>query len=250
MQGFNRHNITYTSPSSLNMWCDAPDAWIAKYLLGRKFSFSPAARAGVLAEEAVVNVLGRGWTQEAAVKDALDQFNKANVFDKSDKTLARGEAIPGMIDLAIKELAQYGEPEFDESGKQQKININCRVDDWTIPVIGYLDLVYPKHGIIVDLKTTSRMPSSMSPGHLRQQAIYQAAKGNQRVLFLYVTGKKSAVFENPDIGDTLQEIKAILRRQNAFLNMGSADELVRCVPVVDSWYWSDDLPMRRELYGY
>lgn len=249
MKGFNRHNIDHTSPSSINMYCDDPAAWVAKYLLNCKFSFSPAARAGVIAEEAVVNVLGRGWTQEEATKDAIEQFSRATVFDKSDKTLARGEAITGMIDLALKELSQYGEPEFD-NGKQKKIEINCRVDDWTIPVIGFLDFVFPKHGLIVDMKTTQRMPSEMSSSHLRQRAIYKAANGNYAVKFLYVTGKKSAVFEPEDIGDTLKEIKSILRRQNAFLNVGDCQLLQSIVPVFDSYYWSDDMQVRRELYGH
>lgn len=250
MHGFSKHNITHTSPSSLNMWNDAPDAWVAKYLLNAKFGFSPSARAGVLAEDAVVDVLARGMTQEAATTTAIETFARATLFDKSEKTAARGEMIPGMIDLALKELKQYGTPEFDECGKQKKININCRVDDWTIPVIGYLDLYYPQHGLVIDLKTSSRLPSEMSQGHLRQQAIYKAAMGNCAVKFLYVTGKKSAVYEPEDTSDTLAEIKSILRRQNNFLALGDAETLKNTVPVINSFYWSDDMPLRRELYGF
>lgn len=249
MQGFINHNITHTSPSSINMWMDAPDAWVAKYVLGAKFCFSPAARAGVLAEDAVVDVLARGMSQEAATKKAVETFNRAIMFDRSEKTLARGEAIPGMIDLALAELKQYGEPEFDENGKQKKIEIKCRVDDWAIPVIGYIDLHYPQHGLVIDLKTTARLPSEMSRSHLRQQAIYKAAMGNCAVKFLYVTGKKSAVYEPEDTSDTLAEIKCILRRQNNFLNIGDKETLQAIVPVVNSYYWSDDAETRRQLYG-
>lgn len=250
MQGFVAHNITHTSPSSINMWADDPSAWVARYLLGAKFGFSPAARAGVLAEDAVVNVLARGMSQEEATKKALDSFAHATLFDNSDKTAARGEMIAGMIDLALKELAQYGTPEFEGGGKQKKIAINCRVDDWVIPCIGYLDLHYPQHGLVIDLKTTSRLPSEMSRGHLRQQAVYKAAMGNCAVKFLYVTSKKSAVYEPEDTADTLSEIKAILRRQNKFLSIGDADLIKSVVPVGSSFYWTDDMPMRRELYGF
>lgn len=249
MQGFLNHKIEYTSASSINMWAEAPDAWLAKYVLGRKFSFSPAARAGVLAEDAVVDVLARGISQEEATKKAIETFARATLFDKSEKTSSRCDMIPGMIDIALKELSKYGEPEF-EDGKQKEININCRVDDWVIPVIGYLDLYYPTHGLIIDLKTTARLPSEMSKGHLRQQAIYKAATGNFAVKFLYVTGKKSAIYEPEDISDTLTEIKSILRRQNNFLCAGDAELLKSIVPVCDSFYWSDDMDTRRELYGF
>lgn len=251
MQGFICHNIKHTSPSSINMWAEAPDAWVAKYLLKVKFGFSPAARAGVLAEEAVVSVLARGMLEEDAVKYAVDTFNKANIFDRSEKTVSRGEAIPGMVSNALGELKQYGEPEFDTDGKQKKVEINCRVDDWSIPVIGYLDLDYPQHGLTIDLKTTMRMPSEMSKSHKRQHGIYKAFKGgNNIVKFLYVTPKKASWIEPEDTSDTLQEIKAILRRQNEFLKLGDIDTLKNIVPVLDSYYWSDDVQLRRDIYGY
>lgn len=250
MQGFNRHNIKHTSPSALNMWAEDPAAWVAKYLLNTKFAFSPAARAGVLAEDAVVSVLARGITQQEATERAVETFARATLFDRSEKTQSRIEMIPGMIDLALKELKQYGDPEFGPDGKQKKIEVNCRVDDWAIPVIGYLDLHYPQHGLVVDLKTSSRLPSEMSQSHLRQQAIYKAAMGNCAVKFLYVTGKKSSIFEPEDTRDTLSDIKAILRRQNAFLSIGDIDLLKSVVPVVPSFYFNDDLNIRKELYGY
>jgi hypothetical protein len=250
MQGFLRHGIKHTSASSINMWADAPDAWIAKYLLNARFGFSPAARAGVLAEEAVVDVLSRGVSEEDATREAIEAFSRANIFDKSEKTEARGDAIPGMISNAISELKQYGEPEF-EDGKQKKIEINCNIEDWTIPIVGYLDLDYPKHGLTVDLKTTMRMPSEMSRSHKRQHGIYSVAKGgNYTVKFLYVTPKKAAWFEPEDKKETLDEIKVILKRQNYFLNLGDVDVLKSSVPVLDSFYWADDLYLRKEIYGF
>lgn len=250
MQGFINHNIKHTSASSINMWAEDPAAWVAKYLLAAKFTFSPAARAGVLAEDAVVAVLAKGMSEEDAVKYAVETFNKAHVFDRSEKTISRGEAIPGMVANALAELKQYGEPEFDEKGKQKKIEINCRVDDWSIPVIGYLDLDYPKHGLTVDLKTTMRMPSEMSKSHMRQHGIYKSYKGgNNTVKFLYVTPKKASWLEPVDTSKTLQEIKSILRRQNNFLLAGNADTLKNIVPVVDSYYWVDDAALRKDIYG-
>lgn len=250
MQGFINHNIKHTSASSINMWAEDPAAWVAKYLLAAKFTFSPAARAGVLAEDAVVAVLAKGMAEEDAVKYAVETFNKVHVFDRSEKTISRGEAIPGMVANALAELKQYGEPEFDENGKQKKIEINCRVDDWSIPVIGYLDFWYPKHGLVIDLKTSARMPSELSVTHQRQHAIYKAAMGNHKVKFLFVTHKKMAIFEPEDTSGTLLQIKSILKRQDRFLRVGDAETIKSIVPVINSYYWTDDTHLRKEIYDF
>lgn len=248
--GFENHKIGHSSPSSINMWCDAPCAWVARYLFDRKFSFSLAAKAGVLAEEAVVNIIGRGMTQDAAVENAIGEYNKASAFGASDADRKRGESIAGMIDLAVTELKQYGTPEFAPDGRQKKIEIMCNGDGWQLPVIGYLDFHFPLHGLIVDLKTTMRMPSEMSSSHLRQQALYQKAMGNNAVKFLYVTGKKSQIFECGDVGNILGEIKDILNRQERFLAVGNRDVIKGIVPVnQSSFYWSGDESIRKELYS-
>lgn len=251
--GFERHNIDHSSPSSINMWMNAPCAWIAKYLLNEKFSFSLAARAGVLAEDAVVNVLTNGWTQDDAIKAALDEYNKACAFGASDADRKRGEAITGMIDGAVSELKQYGEPEFDKSltdNKQKKIELVCNGGAWSIPVIGYLDFHYPQHGLVVDLKTTMRLPSEMSNEHMRQGAVYKQAMGNHAVKFLYVTGKGTKWHEIEGHKDILAEVKQSIIRQEAFLNLGDAELLKRIVPVnMGSFYWSGDSDIRKKLYG-
>jgi hypothetical protein len=262
MSGFDNYGIDHTSASSINMWATAPCAWVAKYLHGRKFNFSHAARAGVLAEEAVTSVLALGLSAEDAIKKAQGEYAKATALGCSDADTKRGEAIKGMIEMALAELEQYGTPEFNENpitateGKlnigqrQKKVSINCKGTGWELPVIGYLDYYYPKHGLIVDLKTTMRLPSEMSDEHLRQGAIYRQASGNMNVKFLYVTGKGCKWHETPEPLPILHEIKAILNRQEAFLRAGPLDFLTSIVPVnQSSWFWSDDSSLRKELYG-
>jgi hypothetical protein len=254
MSGFSNHNIVHTSPSSINMWAACPGAWVARYVLGRKFKFGLAAKAGVLAEEAVVNVLANGWTLDAAIEAAIGEYNKASAFGCTDAESKRGEAIRGMITQAVEELAQYGEPEFDtdiaNGKKQRKIEMLCNGDGWKLPVIGFLDFVYPKHGLVVDLKTTMRLPSEMSFEHLRQGAIYRQAMGNYGVKFMYVSGKGIKIHDIPETSGILAETKAILNRQERFLRLGDAETLRAVVPVnAASFYWSDDALLRQELYG-
>lgn len=254
MNGFEHHRIDHSSPSAINMWANAPCAFVAKYLLNKKFSFSLAAKAGTIVEEAVVNVLARGWELDRAIEDASAQYNKAAAFGASDSDRKRGEIIPGMIALAVEELKQYGEPEFDgdlfKDHKQKKIELKCNGDNWQLPLIGYLDFYFPKHGLVVDLKTTMRLPSEMSDEHYRQGAIYRAAMGNCGMKFLYVTGKGIKVHEIEDYSSVLAEIKSLLNRQERFLRLGSAELLQSIVPVnQSSYYWSGDRDLRKEIYS-
>lgn len=254
MNGFTLHNIQHTSPSSLNMYANAPCAWVAKYICGKSFAFSNAARAGVLAEEAVVNVLANGWNEEKAIEEALAGYNKACAFGASDADRKRGEAITGMIKQAVSELKGFGEPEMGidlvYGKKQRKIELLCKTEEWSLPIIGYLDFWWPKHGLCVDLKTVMKRPSSMSDEHKRQGAIYRASLGNAVVRFLYVTGKDFVWHEVEDPAPILAETKEILKRQERFLRLGDAETLRSVVPVnASSFYWSSDSDLRKELYS-
>lgn len=253
MNGFEKHNIDHSSASSINMWCNAPCAWVAKYLYQKKFSFGPPAKAGLLVEGAVVNVIANGWTEDKAIESVVKEYNKLTSIGASNADIKRGEALPEMIKFAINELKEYGNPEFDETltqgKKQKKIELICNGDGWKLPIIGYLDFHWPKHGLVVDLKTTLRSPSVMSVEHTRQGSIYRKAMGNCTVKFLYVTGKKSVWHEIEDPKEVLSDIKSILNRQEVVLR-SEAEHIKSTIPVMaESYYWAGDLNIRKELYG-
>jgi len=171
INGFEKHNIDHSSASSINMYCNAPDAWAARYLFNRKFSFGLAARAGVLAEDAVVNVLANGWTADKAIEEALKAYNKAAAINATPAELKRGEAIAGMIELALGALAEYGEPEFGtdlvHGKKQVKVELICNGDGWQLPVIGYLDFWFLVEGRPEAFSTQQVRSNSMMDRHLR-----------------------------------------------------------------------------------
>ena len=254
MNGFQLHNIQHSSPSAINMWAAAPCAYIAKYLLNQKFKFSLAAKAGVLVEEAVVKIIAEGVSQDEATKHALSEYGRASMFGASEADIKRGNAITGMIDFAVQELKQYGEPEMGNDlvygKKQKKVEMLCRGEGWELPVVGYLDFDFPKRGLIVDLKTTMAAPSNMSDEHTRQGGFYRGASGNKAVRFLYVTGKKAVWHDVPDAAPVLADIKSILNRQERFLALGDSQKLSSIVPInLSSYYWSGDEVLRKEIYG-
>ena len=248
MNGFDKHGIKHLSASSINLWTNAPDVWVAQYLFGKRGPMSAAAMRGICTEDAVVAVL-QGKNADGALDAALEKFDQTFPIG-DEKTTKERAMIQPCMELAVQELEQYGEPEFPEEG-QEKISITAKTDDHEIPVIGYLDLVFPKHGVVIDLKTTGRCPSVMSAEHQLQRAIYQKAKGNQIVKFLYVTPKKTNLLEDGDPSEILRKTKTQITRMERFLRSGTRHDIAGVIPVNPStFYWNGAEEIRQELYGF
>ena len=248
MNGFDKHGIKHLSASSINLWTNAPDVWVAQYLFGKRGPMSAAAMRGICTEDAVVAVL-QGKNADGALDQALEKFDQTFPIG-DEKTTKERAMIQPCMELAVQELEQYGEPEFPEEG-QEKISITAKTDDYEIPVIGYLDLVFPQHGVVIDLKTTGRCPSVMSAEHQLQRAIYQKAKGNQIVKFLYVTPKKTNLLEDGDPSEILRKTKTQITRMERFLRSGNARDVASVIPVnPNTFYWNGAEEIREELYGF
>lgn len=249
MNGFERFKIDHLSASSINLWINAPDVWVAKYLIGRGTPMGPAATRGQAVEQAVVATL-LGESETAAIKAAVDRFDRRWLIGTEDSTKERALIQP-MTQIAIEELTEFGKPEFTSGTDQEKISITANFGDWSIPIWGFLDLVYPQHGLVVDLKTTSRIPSTMSAEHQLQRAIYHRAKGNHAVRFLYVSSKKAAWLEDGDPADVLTRAKTHIARLEAFLRHCPDHETARKIVPVNgsSFYWRGAEPLLSEIYG-
>nr|WP_309504323.1 PD-(D/E)XK nuclease family protein [uncultured Roseovarius sp.] len=245
--GFAKHGIDHLSASSINLWVNAPDVWVAKYLHGFRGSFGPAPRRGQCVEDAVVATLC-GEDMAAAVAKAVAKFDKT--FPKGgDSVDKERELIAPMTERAVEALKQYGPPEFEGDG-QNKISIDAAFDGWKIPVIGFLDMEYPALGLVIDLKTTTRVPSVMSADHQLQRAIYACAKGNMGVKFLYVSAKKTALLEDGDVMTVLARAKHQIARLERFLAHCDAETALQIVPHnPSSFYWRGDETARYEIFG-
>ena len=250
MNGFEKHGIKHLSNSSISLWESNPAQWVMSYLLKEKRPSSAAMWRGIAVEDGVVVCLD-GGTLTDAVAAALARFDKEITFadEKSEKERA---GIAPMIELAVAELEQYGKPQFSIDGSQQKVSITCAGDGWKIPIIGFLDLVYPDHGLVVDLKTTMRMPSTMMQSHKRQRCIYQRCLGgNQQVKFLYVTPKKSGWLEDGDVDAELATVKAHCNRLERFLRVSDDPQYLASIVPIDPthFYWSDCIDQRKDIFG-
>jgi hypothetical protein len=253
MNGFEKHGIEHLSASSINLWTNAPDVWVMSYLYGTRTPAGPAAWRGICAEDAVVATLA-GEAETAAIDKALEKFDKRYMIGDEFSMRERDRITP-MVKIAVEELRQYGVPEFPEQlegeSAQEKISITARGDDWQIPVIGYLDMVFPKHGLVVDLKTTGKIPTKMSLEHQLQRSIYAKAKGgNMAVKFLYVSEKKCSMLEDGDPTEILARAKVQITRIEAFLRRLDKEDAKAIVPVnAGSFYWNGNEALRKEFYG-
>jgi len=248
MSGFDDHDLTHSSVSQLNKWIEAPDSWVAQYLFGHRGSGSAAMYRGICTEDAVAGIIAHGQDIDGAIADAESDFDKKVVFDDDGKAGKERDNIRPMVEGAIGELMQFGKPDFIDGNNQQKVKLTCAGDGWKLDFIGYLDFIYHDLKLVVDLKTTMRMPSTMAPAHQRQRAFYAKATGYD-VKFLYVTPKKVALKDDGDVDSLMMEIKYHLIRQERFLSLGDRELLRSIVPVnPGSFYWTGDEKVFEEMY--
>ncbi len=249
MNGFEKHGIDHLSASSINLWTNAPDVWVAKYLKGVDLPYGPAAERGKAVEQGVLHVL-QGVPLTIATADAHAAYDKCFPIG-TEKTTKERDVIAPMIEQAVQALEQYGEPEFETLNGQDKIELVANCGAFKIPIWGYLDFVFPKDGLVVDLKTTKAVPSVMTTEHQLQRCFYAKAKGNMAVKFLYASPKKFAWREDGDVAQTLALAKKQIMRMETFLQRHDADAAVACIPVkASSFYWANAHEQRVNLYGF
>jgi hypothetical protein len=148
---------------------------------------------------------------------------------------------------------EFGKPEFaDEENKQEKISITAKGNGWEIPVIGFLDLVYPaarrrdrpKDHWPYAIHDVGRASASA------RDLCQKAKGGNQSVKFLYVTPKKAAMLEDGDPAELLAQAKVQITRMEAFLRTLDKETAKAIVPVQpNSFYWKGNEALRKEFYG-
>lgn len=187
MNAFERHGINVLSPSSLNLWRASPGLWALRYVAKRKEEDNSGFWRGNAVEAGFVYYLRTGEMGRATTV-AIQHFDDAAQGEVTDDIIADRELIGPMIG----ELQKWPAPSRLNS---LQIKVEHWLDNVPIPVVGYLDFAFD--GIDVDLKTTKACPTTPRAEHIRQVALYRAARGRKGGL-LYVTGKKHAYFEIDD----------------------------------------------------
>ena len=107
-----------------------------------------------------------------------------------------------------------------------------------IPVMGYIDFRFKDK--IVDLKTSTRMPSRPTEAQKRQMAFYSMAYPNNSVDLFFATPKDHKTFTLDNLSLYKKQLKSVAFSIQKFLSISKdKHELASLVyPNFDSWTWS------------
>jgi hypothetical protein len=229
------------SASKLSLFKNDLPMFICRYGFGKRQQPSASMHRGIIVEDAVCSVLTEKQTVDSAIEKAHARFNSLYFIPTPDVEKEFFNLDP-MIRMSCEALKDYGKPEFPEDGKQEKIEFTLidKIHEWEAPIIGFLDIVFPDKGVVVDLKTTTRMPSVQSYDHMLQRSIYQKAKGNYKVEFLYVTPKKYEFKEDGDPNELLEDARITINQMNNFCENLTPDQARKSLPIKDSFYWKGE----------
>jgi hypothetical protein len=150
------------------------------------------------------------------------------------------DTIPDMVRLVLQELHQYGVPSAAQG------LVEWHPDVLTLPVIGYFDYRWDQHGILVDLKTTEKIPGEIKPSHARQVALY-VGDSNTVGHLIYVSSKRIEPYLLENAVEHREVLLRIALRLEKFLSASDdPDYFVDVtVPDIESFYWSN--PVARAL---
>jgi hypothetical protein len=243
MNGFERHDIDHGSASMVNDAINNPGKFIAHRCFKNDWPIGSAGDRGNAIEAGIEQVVVYGKTIEEAIAYAYKIYDADVALKLTDRFVqSNREKIELGIMMGVEAFKPYGkalEPELDpsrpERKPQHKVKINCKTPFWELPLIGYLDFVFPNppSGVptIIDLKTIAKIPRVMSKQHQRQRAIYAAAKPGFDVKFIYVSPASTVTLEDGDVPQIMSDMKKALIRWERFLNLGDADFLASIVPM-------------------
>ena len=192
-------------------------------LLGHRSPPSALMARGKAVEDGVhAGLIDPSLPVEACVERALATYDREMTLNPDERRDSERLLIPGYVEHGLGELRQYGVP----SAYQDRVEI--RLDDVPVPLIGFIDWRFDDHGLIVDLKTSERLPSAISLSHARQGAIYARAHGNYGMRFAYVkptAGKKdgrAVVVYELERAEIDRQIAALARNRAAARTLSRA----------------------------
>lgn len=251
MNPFTPHGITNLSASQINQFAASPALWVLERVLKRRSPVGCAAHRGTACEEGIVAGLqNQELTPEHCAEIALAKFRSLTVLSRDPNREKEQRAIPGIVAEGLKELRPYGIP------TQTQGKIEHRFEGVSVPIIGYYDLQYDEHNILIDIKTQLRLAGEIKSGHARQVAIYKVGLGkdNLDARVTYVTDKKAATYQLENHHDHVKALERIALTMQRFVSLSTDPmELVALVaPDYDHFFWNDPTARRNgyEVWGY
>lgn len=223
------------SPSSLNLFAAQPSMYILERIIGiRQPVGSPAHRGTAVEDGVTAGLMDPTKPLEDCYAVALKKYDTITALSSDKRREEYRTTIPDMVKSALEELRPYGIP----SHTQQFVE--WRPEGLKYPIVGYLDYRWEDHGILIDLKTTEKLPSSIKIPHARQVALYATMTGdNVDARLSYTTPKKRATYRLENVRDHLKALHQIALRCEAFLALSDDPAFFTNItaPDLESFYW-------------
>ena len=212
-----------------------------------------AAWRGIATESGVeIGLFNPDMPVEECQEHARKEFARKTALSGDPKREKEAGFIEPGVAIALTELRQYGVPEKPADGRQHKIE--TKFEGVPVPFIGYLDFIWPQHGLIVDLKTQWALTKRISDPHARQGAIYAHAKANHEVRLAYTTPKKIGCYRLEDVADWQNQVVKIAQCIERLLSLSDdAEEITRAIaPDYSSFFWNNQQSRSdgREVWGF
>ncbi|WLB49214.1 hypothetical protein QIH93_14970 [Bradyrhizobium ottawaense] len=221
------------SPSALNLFCAAPALYVLERIVGLRQPVGSPAHRGTAVEDGITH----GLMNPAAdigdcVAVALKKYDTISALSADKRREDYRATIPEMVKTGLEELRPYGVP-----SKCQGF-VEWRPEGLSAPIVGYFDYEWEQHGVLVDLKTTEKLPSSIKIPHARQVALYTQSD-NIDARLTYCTPKKRATYRLENVREHRNALHQIALRVEKFLSLSDDPEFFKSItaPDYESFYW-------------
>ena len=229
---FKAHGINYLSPSSINTYINDTSLWVARYLFKIKSSSGASAVRGIATEFVLADKYEKGVFDYNLLDVKFMSLCAESGIDLGDIKTAKEKNLLKGFGSVIDENFDYKNLE----AYQEKVEVP--IDDMPVPIIGYIDFRFKDK--IVDLKTSTRMPTRPTEAQKRQMALYSMAYPNSSVDLFFATPKEHKRFTLKNLTLYKKQLhKGALSIQKFLSISDDKHELASLMyPNLDSWLWS------------
>jgi len=229
---FKAHGINYLSPSSINTYINDQSLWVARYLFKIKSSSGASAVRGIATEFVLADKYEKGVFDYNLLDVKFMSLCAESGIDLGDIKTAKEKNLLKGFGSVIDENFDYENLE----AYQEKVEVP--IDDMPVPIMGYIDFRFKDK--IVDLKTSTRMPTRPTEAQKRQMALYSMAYPNSSVDLFFATPKEHKKFTLKNLTLYKKQLRKVALSIQKFLSISDdKHELASLMyPNLDSWLWS------------
>jgi len=229
---FKAHGINYLSPSSINTYINDTSLWVARYLFKIKSSSGASAVRGIATEFVLADKYEKGVFDYNLLDVKFMSLCAESGIDLGDVKTAKEKKLLKDFGTIIDENFDYKNLE----AYQEKVEV--QIEDMPVPIMGYIDFRFK--GKIVDLKTSTRMPTRPTEAQKRQMALYSMAYPDSSVDLFFATPKEYKRFTLKNLTLYKKQLRKVALSIQKFLSISDdKHELASLMyPNLDSWLWS------------